>query len=187
MESCDLTTSINNGEKARQMDANQRLEAVLQQAKHGNIVVRKAVQDDMTEVANVFKQSRTEALPYLPDLHTAEEDVDYFTNVVFLNDQVYLAEDSTTRKIVGFIAFNHLFVDHLYLLSEASGQGTGSALLELAKDSTDSLRLWVFQKNQNAIHFYQKNGFTVIKETDGSYNEEKEPDALMQWHKFVTL
>ena len=187
MESSDLTMSINNGERVRQMDANQRLEAVIQQAKHGNIFVRKAVHDDMAEVAKIFKQSRTQALPYLPELHTAEEDIDYFTNVVFLNDQVYLAEDSTTKKVVGFIAFNHLFVDHLYLLSDASGQGTGSALLELAKASTESLRLWVFQKNQSAIRFYQKNGFSVIKETDGSYNEEKEPDALMQWHKFITL
>ena len=32
-----------------------------------------------------------------------------------------------------------------------------------------------------ARRFYDKHGFALIKETDGSGNEEKEPDALYTW------
>jgi hypothetical protein len=43
------------------------------------------------------------------------------------------------------------------------------------------LRLWTFQRNRDARRFYERQGFTLVKETDGSANEEKEPDAMYLW------
>ena len=43
------------------------------------------------------------------------------------------------------------------------------------------LRLWVFQRNTDAIAFYRTCGFREIERTDGSRNEEREPDVLMEW------
>lgn len=59
--------------------------------------------------------------------------------------------------------------------------GIGATLLKLAKKRSTRLRLWVFQRNKNALAFYARQGFTVLKETDGRENEEKEPDALLEW------
>ena len=45
------------------------------------------------------------------------------------------------------------------------------------------LRLWVFQKNAAAIRFYEARGLRLAEQTDGSGNEEKEPDALYRWRR----
>lgn len=145
--------------------------------------IAKARKDLMPEVAKVFKASRRHALPYLPELHTQEEDFNYFTNVVFSENEVYVALESKSEKVAGFIAFTKEWVNHLYLLPEAQKCGLGSKLLALAKDHAQSLDLWTFQRNLGAQRFYEKHGFNVVKKTDGSENEEKEPDVLLHWKK----
>ena len=142
-----------------------------------------ATKEQMAEVAKVFKLSRSYSLPYLPKLHTEEEDVYFFTNVVYKKNNVHLAKSDSEEKILGFIVFNDSFVDHLYLLPEFQGKGIGTELLKIAMEKNDSLKLWTFQKNQKAILFYEKNGFSPIEKTNVEGNEEKEPDALLFWEK----
>jgi len=45
----------------------------------------------------------------------------------------------------------------------------------------DGFRLWVFQRNTQARDFYEHRGMRVVELTDGSRNEEHEPDALYEW------
>jgi hypothetical protein len=40
---------------------------------------------------------------------------------------------------------------------------------------------WTFQRNKAARRFYERHGFTLVRETDGARNEEKEPDAEYCW------
>lgn len=44
-----------------------------------------------------------------------------------------------------------------------------------------ALHLWAFQRNARALRFYARRGFRVVERTDGSRNEEREPDALLAW------
>jgi len=144
---------------------------------------RLADKSDMFEVASVFRSARLDALPYLPNLHTPEEDRQFFSDTVFKSLRVHIA--ARQGRIVGFIAFNDETVDHLYLLPEAQGMGIGHQLLNIAKQCTERLQLWTFQRNERAKRFYAKNGFKSIKETDGNDNEEKEPDVLLEWTSAV--
>jgi putative acetyltransferase len=73
------------------------------------------------------------------------------------------------------------WIDQLYVLPAAQGQRTGSSLLQVAKDRFASLQLWTFRRNANARRFYEARGFRQVGESDGSRNEEKEPDALYLW------
>jgi hypothetical protein len=52
----------------------------------------------------------------------------------------------------------------------------------LAQHSFDRLQLWTFQRNLRARGFYEARGFALVRQTDGSDNEEKEPDALYLWN-----
>ncbi|RWK37099.1 GNAT family N-acetyltransferase [Mesorhizobium sp.] len=78
--------------------------------------------------------------------------------------------------LVGIIAFREDWIDQLYVLPGAQGTGVGTALLGIA-----GLSLWTFQRNDAARRFYEKRGFVVAKVTDGSENEEREPDVLYSW------
>lgn len=139
----------------------------------------KATIEDMPEVARLFRVSRESELPYLPKLHTHEEDLEYFSSVMFPNKRIDLLKDKD--KLLGFACSDADWIHHLYLLPEAIGKGYGAKLLKSARTYRTRMKLWVFKKNERAIKFYEKHGFHRIKETDGSENEEEEPDILMHW------
>jgi GNAT superfamily N-acetyltransferase len=85
------------------------------------------------------------------------------------------------QELVGIIAFRDGWIDQLYVLPLSQGRGIGRALLQIAKGRCRCLKLWTFQRNADARRFYERQGFALVKETDGSANEEKEPDALYSW------
>jgi ribosomal protein S18 acetylase RimI-like enzyme len=83
--------------------------------------------------------------------------------------------------MTGMIAFRKDWIDQLYVLPEAQGRGVGSMLLQRAQACFENLQLWTFQRNAQARRFYEARGFRLVRETDGSRNEEREPDALYLW------
>jgi GNAT superfamily N-acetyltransferase len=84
--------------------------------------------------------------------------------------------------VVAFVALGDELVEHLYVRPDAQRAGIGSALLEAAKGRRPhGLRLWTFERNQDARAFYARHGFTEVRFTDGSGNEEKQPDVLLAW------
>ncbi|MGB9366825.1 MAG: GNAT family N-acetyltransferase [Xanthobacteraceae bacterium] len=140
--------------------------------------IRRAGADDVAAVARLFRTVRRASLPYLPDLHTPDEDLGFFRDRVFAECEVCVAR---AEAIDAFIAFRTGWVDHLYVRPERHRQGLGKALLTLAMTAHAPLRLWVFQRNTAAISFHRACGFRAIERTDGSRNEEREPDVLMEW------
>ncbi|MEA3209532.1 MAG: hypothetical protein QOE70_2589 [Chthoniobacter sp.] len=142
---------------------------------------RRANLDDMAAVAKIHRVAFFRAMPHLAVLHTPDEDSAYYSTVVFPDAEIWLSEQG--GAIAGFIAFRPGWVDHLYIHPNFQGRGIGSTLLALAKGSADSLRLWTFQCNLRARRFYEHHGFRVEKETDGTNNEERQPDVLYLWEQ----
>jgi putative acetyltransferase len=135
--------------------------------------------NDMDQAAVVQRRSRDRALPWMKVLHTPEEDRWFFREHVFKTCQLWgYFEDG---ELAGFIAFREGWIDHLYVLPTSQRRGIGSALLQVAQRTKRNLNLWTFQRNTTARRFYKKHAFALIKETDGSGNEENEPDALYTW------
>ena len=142
--------------------------------------MRRATVGDSDKVAAIHRVSREAAMPFLPVLHTREEERSFFRTRVFAVCEVWVAGDT---GIAGFIAFRDGWIDHLYVLPDRQRRGLGRALLGKAKERHPALQLWTFQRNLNAIAFYTANGFRLVCETDGSANEEREPDALFGWSR----
>lgn len=140
---------------------------------------RKLELADMDAAASVHRASFDERLPWLSGLHAPEEDRAFFRNHVFRTCAVWGAWDG--GSLAGIIAFRDGWIDQLYVLPRAQGQGTGTALLQIAQASSPSLSLWTFRRNARARAFYEARGFVAVQETDGSRNEEREPDALYRW------
>ncbi|WP_152092854.1 MULTISPECIES: GNAT family N-acetyltransferase [Rhizobium] len=144
------------------------------------VSLRKLDLADMPAAAAVHRSSFNERLPTLAGLHTPEEDVGFWSAVVFKDCEIWGAEEEGGR-LVGVIAFLEDWIDQLYVLPEAQGRGIGSRLLDIAKSAYPQLSLWTFQRNEPARRFYLKHGFFVVDESDGAGNEEKEPDVLYKW------
>lgn len=143
------------------------------------MTLRRATPDDAAACARLHRQVMRASLAFLPELHTAEEDLAYFSGRLFPSNAVWVAEEG--GAIVGYVAFQPHFIEHLYILPEHQDRGLGVALLGKAMAGARELRLWTFQANAKARRFYERHGFVVERLTDGADNEEKHPDVLYHW------
>lgn len=146
-----------------------------------SIALRRATLDDAPAIAALYTRVRAVALAFLPVLHAAEDDVIFFRDTAMPRNTVWVAEDA--GRIVGFVAWHGGEVDCLYVDADHLGRGIGTMLLRLAMDDQPRLELWAFAKNTRALAFYRKHGFRALYETDGSNNEEKEPDIRLGWER----
>ena len=105
---------------------------------------------------------------------------------IFRSDEFYFAE-MTVQKLMhlradfipdilvyddgvvkGFIHLNGDEVRRLYVEPVLQGRGIGAALLEYAIHEKHVTRLWTLEKNERAIAFYARHGF--------SPNGERKPE-----------
>ena len=133
----------------------------------------------MAQAARVHRAAFDERLPWLSGLHTPQEDTAFFAGHVFDTCQVWGAWDGD--KLLGFAAARDNWLDHLYVAPASQSLGVGSELLEACRQGRSELLLWTFQRNILARRFYERRGFKAVRETDGSGNEEREPDVLYEW------
>ena len=118
-------------------------------------------------------------LTFLPTLHTPDEDREFFGRAVEEQEVWVWDEDG---RVLGFAALGDGMLNHLYVDPDAMGGGIGTALLARRQERCpQGFRLWTFQQNKGARRFYERSGFRVVELTDGSGNEEREPDVLYEW------
>jgi GNAT superfamily N-acetyltransferase len=144
-------------------------------------LLRRALLDDMPLLARLYRRTVKTSLPFIPTLHTPQEDAWWFSERLFAINEVWLVEGEAGPE--GYIAFRSDFIEHLFIAPEAQGRKLGVRLLDRAKESAEELSLWTFQQNLRARRFYEKHGFFVVTETEGADNEEKLPDVLYRWRR----
>ena len=143
------------------------------------MILRLATAADAQAIAIVHRTAMRVSLSFLPDLHTAEQDLRYFGQKFLPANEVWVAE--ADGRVVGYLGFDADWINHLYILPDFQAQGIGSALLAKATADGRARKLWTFQQNARARKFYEDRGFVLVKLTDGAGNEEKTPDALYEW------
>jgi GNAT superfamily N-acetyltransferase len=139
-----------------------------------------ATADDVAEITGLYLAARSDALPYLPRLHTDEQVQDWIIDTITRRCRVWVARHDD--QVLGFLALDGDELDQLYLRPGHYRQGVGSRLLALAKrESPGRLRLYTFQRNTRARAFYEAHGFRIVELNGGSRNEEREPDVQYEW------
>ena len=146
--------------------------------------LRPAREGEIEALTRLFIRARNE-MEYLPPV--PDEAAEPIAARIREHEEVWVAEED--GRLVGFLgieASRNLggapVLEKLYVEPAEQNRGVGSALLDKAKElRPDELYLWVFQKNEGARRLYERQGFTVVKLTDGAENMEREPDALYRW------
>ncbi|CDD52010.1 N-acetyltransferase [Faecalitalea cylindroides] len=98
---------------------------------------------------------------------------------MFLQAEVYVYE--IEKEIMGFIGLDKEYIEGIFVLDQYQKRGIGKALLNHVKAKKEHLSLNVYQKNLNAILFYQREGFCVQYEDVDKNTGEKE--YRMVWNR----
>lgn len=125
-----------------------------------------------------------QALPWIPELHTPDEDRAYFKRLV-TEQHVWVAD--VDGDVAALAAWADGWLNQLYVAPEHQGRGHGRQLLDQVKRAhsehaeVTGFSLWTFQRNFRARRFYEMNGLVPTHLTAGQANEEKEPDIKYEW------
>ncbi len=143
--------------------------------------IRRAAAADVTRIAEISRAARNEISPGIGELHTVQEDRDFFTGLLN-REKVVVAE--VEGEVVAFISSDTEMISQFYVDENFRGRGIGSHLLnEVLQNCSDEISLWCFEVNRRALKFYFKNGFVPLQHADGSNNDEKLPDVRLGWHR----
>jgi GNAT superfamily N-acetyltransferase len=139
--------------------------------------IRRAGPQDAGPVADVYLASFRSALPTVRLAHTDDEVRAWIRDRVIPDTETWVATEAGV--VVAMLSLAPGWIDQLYVAPEWQGRGVGRRLLDLARTRAGggSLELWTFQVNERARRFYERNGFEAVELTDGSGNEEREPDV----------
>ena len=142
------------------------------------ITLRPTEPGDGESLGRLFTASR-ELLTFLPRLHSPQEDVAFITDRILPAYRVIVAE--AEGRVAGYLAEAPGWIEQLYVQPVMLRRGVGSALLVDAQRRHSTLELWCFAENARGRAFYERHGFEVVEETDGSGNDEHTPDLRYRW------
>lgn len=148
---------------------------------HTDLTLRPARVEDLTAVAGLYLRARAAAVPQLPPVAHAPDAVDAWVRGWDLSSyDVWLALRGD--ELVGFARSTDTWLDDLYVDPDHQRAGVGRALLDLVKAARpDGFCLWVFATNADARDFYAAHGLIELETTDGTANEEGQPDIRVAW------
>ena len=142
------------------------------------LMLRPAVHQDVDALVSVHMSAR-DAAAMPPGLHP-ELEVRAWLGERLDRDEVWVAD--ADGEVAAYARFTRAWLDDLYVRPDRAGQGLGSALLDLVKaQRPEGFCLWVFEMNAAARRFYARRGLVELERTDGSGNEEQQPDIKMAW------
>lgn len=146
--------------------------------------ITKASEDQIDAILNLCKECSQNMLNNSLD----QWDEVYPNREIFLsdikNDSLFIAVSDNSKEIIGCVVLNEYqdpeygeikwkyngkriaVIHRLMVHPEYEGKGIAKSLVRFVEDLArkrryDSVRLDVFQKNQRAVNFYHKLGYTV--------------------------
>ncbi|WP_330326629.1 GNAT family N-acetyltransferase [Streptomyces pseudovenezuelae] len=145
-----------------------------------SVVIRRATTSDAAASADVYLRSFAAALPTVVRPRSDDEVRAYIRDVVVPSHETWVAV--AEEQVVGLMVLDGDLLSQLYLDPGWRGRGIGDRFVTLAKERAPrGLSLWTFQVNKPAHRFYERHGFVEAERTDGSGNEEREPDVRYVW------
>lgn len=140
-------------------------------------MIRKLKKDDISKVMQIWLDTNVKAHKFISENYWR----DNFETVkkMLPQSELYVYEDDNKNEILGFIGINHKYIEGIFVCAEMQSKGIGRQLLAYVKDIRRDLTLSVYQKNERAIKFYEREDFMIQSENTDKNTGEKE--YFMVW------
>ena len=138
-------------------------------------MIRKLNKKDIDEVMNIWLETNINTHIFIKRKYW-EDNFEYVKKEIS-NSEVYVYEKE--KQIVGFVGIRDGFIEGIFVKENMRHIGIGKDLINKCKKKYSKLELQVYEKNNNAIKFYQKEGFKIIDRQLDKDNNEIE--LIMKW------
>ena len=124
-------------------------------------MIRKLKETDIDKVADIWLDTNIKAHRFIP----AEYWQSNFESVkeMFLQAEIYVYEEAD--RIQGFIGLDNNYIAGIFVCGAVQSKGIGKQLLDYVKTIKSELSLNVYKKNTRAVQFYQRENFSVLRES----------------------
>ena len=140
-------------------------------------MIRVLEEKDVDTVAKIWLETNIKAHDFIASNYWKEHYE--IIKDMFLQAEVYVYE--IEKEIMGFIGLDREYIEGIFVLDQYQKRGIGKALLNHVKAKKEHLSLNVYQKNLNAILFYQREDFCIQYEDVDKNTGEKE--YRMVWNR----
>ena len=140
-----------------------------------DMLLRKMQNDDIEQVMQIWLKTNIQTHHYIDESYWK---IQYGSvRQMIPESEIYVCEKS--GLITGFIGLSGNYIAGLFVASVFQSQGIGKKLLDYVKKLKPDLVLQVYQKNRNAVRFYQRERFVIESETTDENTGERE--YIMNW------
>ncbi len=140
-------------------------------------MIRACWNDDIDTLMQIWLDANLSAHAFIPKTYWT----DHYEQVKHMLPQaeLYAYEADRSGEIQGFVGLTDDYIAGIFVREQYRSKGIGKQLLNYAKSLKRSLSLNVYQKNERAVHFYQREHFVIQSEhTDEGTGES---EYVMIW------
>lgn len=147
-------------------------------------MIRKLQKTDIDRIIEIWLDCNLKAHEFIPERYW-RENADAVKEML-PQAEVYVYEEENLGEMQGFIGMNGEYIEGIFVWNENQSKGIGKKLLDYVKRIKKKIYLSVYQKNQRALDFYQRENFKIqcenIDENTGekeyycNYNAKREDD-----------
>lgn len=146
-------------------------------------MIRRLQKPDIDTVSDIWLEANRDTHDFIPAEYWENEFLP--VKEMLLQAEVYVYTDEYKNEIEGFVGLDQEYIAGIFVRKEARSKGIGKALLDFVKGKKQELTLNVYQKNERAVRFYEREGFYIVESTMDESTGEKE--YLMRWSCKVNI
>ena len=140
-------------------------------------MIRRLQKTDIDAVSGIWLDSNRDTHDFIPTEYWESNFLP--VKEMLLQAEVYVYIDEYKNEIEGFVGLDETYIAGIFVRKGARSKGIGKALLDFVKGRKQELTLNVYQKNERAVRFYEREGFHTIEGATDESTGEKE--YLMKW------
>lgn len=139
-------------------------------------MIRKFKLEDLNDVMAIWLQSNMEAHDFIPQSYW--QDNFEMVKEMLPQAEIYVYEQEC---IQGFIGIMEGYIAGLFVRRADRSRGIGQQLVQYVKKEYNQLTLNVYEKNEDALAFYEKQDFECTGKSVDVHTNEVE--LAMRWEK----
>ena len=140
-------------------------------------MIRKHIETDLEVILDIWYQASALAHPFLDNAFVEMVKKD-MRELYIPGSETWVYEEE--GKVIGFISMMENEIGGLFVLPDHQAKGVGTQLVKFISEFHQALEVEVFTKNKIGRAFYDKYGFTKIKEF---LHEESQHEVIRMEYK----